>query len=254
MARSPTSNRRAGRGARLIVSARRRELARQHWRRLLVVVVGFPVAGVAIGQVQSTSFMNGLAIGVFATLGFAFVAYFFAIFGVLQQEMGAEAELWTSQALRQLGEDWTVFDDVHFADGNVDHVVVGPGRIYAVETKWTSWDGPIPDAFVDRWARQAEWAARRTRSVLRSARLDREVVPLLVVWGNKDGLPAMELRCATRVLVGAHKDVWTDRIRDAAHGQPDHEASAVLTGYVDRRQQERFTRLSRRFSQVRVGS
>ncbi len=34
-----------------------------------------------------------------------------------------------------MGRDWHVLHDIYLGRGNIDHVVVGPGGVYAVETK-----------------------------------------------------------------------------------------------------------------------
>jgi hypothetical protein len=49
---------------------------------------------------------------------------------------GAEGEEVVGKILEELAEDgWHVIHDVSFGRGNIDHVVVGPGGIFTVETK-----------------------------------------------------------------------------------------------------------------------
>lgn len=49
---------------------------------------------------------------------------------------GAEGEEVVGKVLEGLAEDgWCVIHDVCFGRGNIDHVVVGPGGIFTIETK-----------------------------------------------------------------------------------------------------------------------
>jgi hypothetical protein len=49
---------------------------------------------------------------------------------------GAEGEEVVGKILEELaGDGWHVLHDVSFGRGNIDHVVVGPGGIFTVETK-----------------------------------------------------------------------------------------------------------------------
>ncbi|MEN8707227.1 MAG: nuclease-related domain-containing protein [Nocardioides marinisabuli] len=60
-------------------------------------------------------------------------------------ERGADGEEATAQALDALPEDqWTVFHDVRWPGrklANVDHVVVGPGGVFVIDTK--NWSGRV---------------------------------------------------------------------------------------------------------------
>lgn len=49
---------------------------------------------------------------------------------------GAEGEEVVGKALEELrAEGWCVIHDVSFGRGNIDHIVVGPGGIFTIETK-----------------------------------------------------------------------------------------------------------------------
>jgi hypothetical protein len=49
---------------------------------------------------------------------------------------GAEGEEVVGRILEELaGDGWNVIHDVSFGRGNIDHVVIGPGGIFTVETK-----------------------------------------------------------------------------------------------------------------------
>jgi hypothetical protein len=113
------------------------------------------------------------------------------------RRLGARAEVDTSGDLHDLERaGWSLFDDVELDGFNVDHVLVGPGGVFAVETKWTSVRWTIDRGTLDagRSARpdhQARAGARRIRLLLKHhARVDCHVVPVVVVWGP--GRPHLE--------------------------------------------------------------
>ena len=55
---------------------------------------------------------------------------------------GAVAEQWTGRALRELeSQGWRIFHDLTASDGNMDHVVVGPGGVFLLDSK--RWRGSI---------------------------------------------------------------------------------------------------------------
>ncbi|WP_243788738.1 nuclease-related domain-containing protein [Saccharopolyspora gloriosae] len=52
-----------------------------------------------------------------------------------QQEAGIEAEDAMASALDRLSDDWTLFRGYRNGRGEVDHLVVGPGGVWAIEVK-----------------------------------------------------------------------------------------------------------------------
>jgi len=68
-----------------------------------------------------------------------------AVIGPAVFEDAAMGEASTAQALAALPElDWRVFHDVHWPGrryANIDHVVVGPGGVFVIDSK--AWDGDI---------------------------------------------------------------------------------------------------------------
>jgi hypothetical protein len=101
---------------------------------------------------------------------------------------GLEAEGWTSKDLRHgLGKDWQVVDWISFEFHDVDHVVVGPDGIFAVETKRTdsklnlrSGNGRTRAL---EWIEQATDGSRSVRYLLSSFGYRLRVSPVVVVWG-----------------------------------------------------------------------
>jgi hypothetical protein len=95
--------------------------------------------------------------------------------------LGGLAEQWTSHELKKLRRaGWRLIDRVEFEDMDVDHVLVGPGGVLAIETKWSSsWKveaGALETPFSDPVG-QATFGARKIRLFLSSRGVDVEVLP-----------------------------------------------------------------------------
>ena len=59
-------------------------------------------------------------------------------------EKGAQCESRTASALSQLGPEWTAWHDLRWPGrryANIDHLVVGPGGIFVIDSK--NWSGDI---------------------------------------------------------------------------------------------------------------
>lgn len=230
------SKRRAGKAARTIVRLEMLAYLRKNWIVFASVTAIGLLATAGVAAAQPTDFTKGLATGAFVALTLSGVGYGLAVGGFTSRSVGAEAERWTTIQLRKLpSRSWAVIDDVRFDDGNVDHVVIGPGQIYAVETKWTQDSGRE-----GKWLRpagsQVEHRAGRIRRLLKSQGLDREVVPVLVVWGGGDEpFLGRQTRCGdTRVVAGDEAAEWRGRMLRSASGEFDQPAYNALLAYMQR--------------------
>lgn len=88
---------------------------------------------------------------------------------------GAEGEEAVGEILESLTSDgWHVIHDVSFGRGNIDHVVVGPGGVFSIETK--SHAGRISLERLDPKMLSQAYAEKKTLE----ERLGVEVEPLLV--------------------------------------------------------------------------
>ncbi|HEY7892635.1 MAG TPA: nuclease-related domain-containing protein [Solirubrobacteraceae bacterium] len=77
-----------------------------------------------------------------ALLATIFVVSRFVLPLVERHDRGATGEEHVGALLDRLGhEGWRVIHDVSFGHGNVDHIVIGPGGVFTVETK--SHPGPV---------------------------------------------------------------------------------------------------------------
>ena len=121
---------------------RRRQLRtiRDAWR-FLVGFVAFGAAVVAALALLVTTrpFVRGLIVGGGAMAVVAIVAVMvLMISGTAALGMGAVAERWTSGELRPLRRrGWGVVNHLLLRGWDIDHVVVGPAGVFALETKWS---------------------------------------------------------------------------------------------------------------------
>ena len=144
----------------------------------------FAVAAVfATGPLQ-----RGLIVGAGVTLTACAVAALVVLTsGSAPLMMGELAEQWTAQELRPLREHgWKLVNHFGLGPGDQDHVVVGPGGVVLVETKWggTPWDVDAGDVFFRRALQQTAGNARQLSLWHGVAKHGRPAVePVLVVWG-----------------------------------------------------------------------
>lgn len=130
------------------------------------------------------------------------------------QVRGDLAEQWSAEAFGKV-RGWQIINGLTFTDGDLDHVVVTPSGVLAVETKYRFQQ---PDK--QRLAAQrrkdldsAKRAARKTASLLRSKDVGRSaaVMPVLVVWGK--GTPDLPHGFTqvdgAYVLDGDHPGLWS---------------------------------------------
>ncbi len=136
------------------------------------------------------------------------------------QTNGYYAELATVDSLKKV-RDWCVIDNVAFEQVDVDHVVVTPAAVLAVETKW---HGRSSSAGHERdRARRDRDAARRGERKISSLMLASglrdvmPVVPVLVVWGpgSPDLGNGYRLVDGVYVVDGNHPELWSHLFRTA---------------------------------------
>jgi hypothetical protein len=112
--------------------------------------------------------------------------------------LGAEGEKKTKKRLDRLPrETWTAIHDIETQHGNVDHLVIGPGGVFVLDSK--RWQGTLTaegDALhVERWGDRNDWTwngakavtglAMETRDRIRAqSRIVHFVQPVVVIWGD----------------------------------------------------------------------
>lgn len=185
---------RAGERSRALALIERRRLWRERRRHLLrpALLVGVLAACLIAASAKFVHpAVAGAVFGAFVTaLGFA-INESLTSRRVRELVDGNLAEQFTSDAVRKLWRrGWRIVNCVEFENCDVDHVVFGPGGVHAVETKWTNHDWSVQDgSFSNDWARKAVRQCRANRNkvfhLLRgNYRIELDVTPLLVIWGE----------------------------------------------------------------------
>lgn len=226
-ARRASRRKQAGKGAKRLVRADKVAAFRRHWKQLLVAYLGVWAALLAFAiLVPQPAFSRGLAVGIGIGLMPMLWREFLIGRGIATREMGVIAEEWTAAELAKLDSScWFVLHDLPGPHGNIDHVAIGPNRIHVVETKWTSAAGNR--TYLQAAARQAEGNAQTIRTHLTAQGVvDREVLPILIVWGPgaRDNAQEPYREGETTVLMGPHAKVWRARMQEADKGAPDRVA------------------------------
>jgi hypothetical protein len=205
---------------------------------MAVVWASLAIVAVPVILLQNNSFMRGFSTAAFLAAAAFFPFYAVAFNGLYSREMGADAEEWTSEAFRALDRrQWFVLDDLMFDRGNVDHVVVGPGRhVFVVESKWCSF-GQRPERWLASWLRQTQRGAKNIRLLLKSGKVNRQVTPVLIIWGPRhsiDGHYFVE-RDGVLVATGRGVDALLTEIRRRSPGvELDYPACRVLEDFGTR--------------------
>lgn len=143
--------------------------------------------------------------------------------GTAQLTSGAAAEQLTCAELRKLrAASWRVVNHFALEDWDIDHVLVGPGGVIAVETKWshrdwrTAQSRPWLNAAVD----QAQANARTLRLWLKRFGVTdvQSVVFCRSANGtDRDALPAHAGQARTAQIIYGAKSAaaWRDELRSS---------------------------------------
>lgn len=127
---------RAGKSALRAWKAKRRATIREDWRFWLQIPAGIALLVVAIAFTHGVAqLFGGIALG-----GLLMVAFVGWLVGgdahSLSWLWGREGEIATEELLLELErEGWRVIHDIPYERGNWDHLLVGPGGVFMLETK-----------------------------------------------------------------------------------------------------------------------
>lgn len=213
---------RAGRYARTEVRRSQRDFVRRHWRFLAGVAAGISAAGGLGAIIARNSFERGLLLGSGLTAAAAAVAHLVTVLtGSAARGMGEVAEKWTAQELRPLlDHGWRLVNHVSLrGNTDIDHVLVGPGGLYVLETKWggTAYRLTPPDTMTLGAARSvSQVAADLSRALPRKAAVG-DALPLVVVWGTAaqqlkdEASPTAVASTGAGIIAGARLREWAMR-------------------------------------------
>jgi hypothetical protein len=152
-----------------------------------------------------TPYLQGLTVGVgCATIVATQWLWIVQATGTASLAMGEQAEQFTASLLRKR-RGWRVVNHVNLRMADIDHVLLGPDGIFAIETKWSSHDWST-----ERLEGAAAQAARNARDLglWADLRAYGPVRPLVVVWGPAAELPEVTTTNGVDVVQGKHFDQW----------------------------------------------
>jgi hypothetical protein len=183
------SDQRAGIWARSSARNRQRSFARRSWKVLVGIAVVMSGLSAIVSLFVPRGFERGFVIG-------AGVASMIAVLhnlvllgsGTASTIMGDIAEQWTAQELRPLtAHGWKLVNHFGLSYGDNDHVLVGPGGVILLETKWNGhqWNAVEKDPRVRAALSQVRDGARHLMrwSGLKKHWID-EVRTVVVLWGR----------------------------------------------------------------------
>jgi len=106
-------------------------------------------------------------------------------------KLGEEATAEAVSSRKQRGKGWRLINGLYLArHGDIDHILVGPGGVFAIESKWTSnpcrvEQGSIVGLLGREPVAQARDGARKMERLLRHGpqQFDVAVQPVVVLWG-----------------------------------------------------------------------
>lgn len=206
-------------GRYVFAEARRAQLdfVRRHWLFLLgsTLITLLPMVPVLL--VVHGSFLRGFLVGADLIATLALNAFYVVMAtGTGPRIMGGNAEQWTAEGLRVLRKHgYAVIHHTGLYVGDIDHVLIGPGGVFAVETKWsaTEWDFTRANHWVTSASGQVTRNARALALVLKPHGIT-HVEPVLVLWGkagaqlSKSGSPIQRTTDGVVALPGERLEQW----------------------------------------------
>jgi hypothetical protein len=162
--------------------------ARSHRRPLLQSSAAALAVCIVPLVLGSPGYVTGSVHGVMLTAMIAIFGLAFLFHGKGALLLAASyAEAYTQEEIAlaaEAGSVWGAVHNIELGKLDIDHLVLAPAGVFALETKWR-FDTADP-AWLQWAADQARVRARKAASVLRSAdvRHRAEVDPVLVVWGG----------------------------------------------------------------------
>lgn len=220
-------------------------MLRERWR-FFGVFGGAVLFCVVVASLFATDpLQRGYILGSGVTLAFGMVGAFVVLLsGTAPLMMGELAEQWTAQELRPLAKHgWRLVNHFGLGYGDQDHVLVGPGGVVLLETKWsaTPWDLDDREHFFQMAVAQTTRNAGQLQKWAGVARHGRPVVePVLVLWGQagKRAADVPVRRHASGVLVvpGQQLQDWAlRRGRDQLTQQQVEAIWTEIARQVDKR-------------------
>lgn len=203
----------------------------RHIRGLLLQLLVLTVAVCSVPiLLWSSGYSTGLIHGFFITALLAIVGFGFLIDGdAAFLYVGALGEASTREAVDKavkLGHVWSAVHNVEARGRDVDHVVLTPSGVLALESKWRFKNA---DPRWLTWATgEALEAAKTARLVLQSRDVEHraDVRPVLVVWGGaRRALPDVQVIGGVDVICGQALIGW---LQECSRGRLSQDNAEVI--------------------------
>ena len=205
----------------------------------LIVSTGLVIATTLLSRREVAWFLAGVEVAAFLPgIRATFITHEYR-----RLTDAALAEEFTASELRRLRlKGWKRLDHVEFHAYDVDHVIVGPGGVFVIETKYNNVSWPISDnRFDNTWANDAVAQARRNADHIKALLAQKlkasyEAQAILMIWG--DGRPSLDsttevsrgVVVATGGLLRRHLTAQAAVLNSDDVDQIAHELRTFITG------------------------
>lgn len=218
------------------------------WRPILVLVAVWLAASIAFALAPTYVAIRAFAVGFLTAAFLACIAWLlFVSSGSYSWSLGRLGEEATAEAVcgpSRRRKGWRLVNGVPFDGlGDVDHVLIGPGGVYAVESKYSTSPCQLSDGWVDGiYGRepiaQARRGAEKVQKMLRYGpqRFDVTVHPVVVMWGRGRVQLERGWELVGDVLLcdGPKSDLWLKELdRDSLDQDSAQSIEGVLLAYLD---------------------
>jgi hypothetical protein len=212
---------------------------RQRWPLLVAFVVAVLGVAVACGYFMPNDFMKGLVVGAAMVAGTGGVWLLTVqVTGTAPVMMGDQAEQWTAQELRKSArKGWRLVNHLALGVDDIDHVLIGPGGAYAIETKWngSSWRSDYGVARQRDAVSQARANARTLALWHHFKSRQIPVHPVVVLWGQgisrwpeEEHIRSID---GVRVVIGPALRSWREHL--ASDALDEEQIDAGWAGMAD---------------------
>lgn len=225
--RQLSSDERAGTSGRDFARRAQRDFMRRSWRGLLPASLALMMIPIAVAYfVFPDGVLRGVVIGGGLVGPPLFIwSWIIQASGAAPAMMGDQAEQFTAQELRKLiPRGWRLVNHFSLTEGDIDHVLVGPGGIYAIETKWigSNWHSEYGRKRLEGALKQIQRNARQLRLWQSIKRHNVRVEPILVLWSGQANDPVRENHITSHegvcVVPGRALATWRRALSDDSEG------------------------------------
>jgi hypothetical protein len=161
------------------------------------------------------------ALGIILTSGvWGSIMVVVTLSGTMPRSMGAMGEGWTARELRGIRRrGWYLANGLLLREkSDIDHVVIGPGGVLVVETKYSS-EGWDRDTFTEERIRRAVGQVKRNQKsvagILRPAVSGELVQSVVVLWGGSTEYDRVTEDDGVAIVPGTCLREWLASIEDS---------------------------------------